>query len=155
MSAVAALPTLAEVQSLDTAYLRDAAGYWTHTASRWERVFTDVHEHISAPTWKGHAAGAAAEASYNDLVEVRAASFHLQDAAAVARRGEAQLRACREAVLEAIAEARSDGFAVGDDYSVTDRSRGGSAEYRTERQAQAQVHAGFIRHRVAALAAAD
>jgi hypothetical protein len=155
LSAVAALPTLAEVQGLDTAYLRAAAGYWTHTASTWERAFTDVYERVSAPTWQGYAAGAAVGVSYQDLVEVRGASFHLQDAAGVARRGEAQLRACRECVLEAIAEARADGFGVGDDYSVRDRSSGGSAAYRAAREAQARTHASFIRHRVAALVAAD
>jgi hypothetical protein len=66
-----------------------------------------------------------------------------------------RLQACKEAVLEAVSEARADGFSVGEDYSVTDRMRGGSAKFRAARLAVGQGHASFIRHRVAALVSAD
>ncbi|WP_163663095.1 hypothetical protein [Mycobacterium shinjukuense] len=58
-------------------------------------------------------------------------------------------------MVEAVDEARAEGFDVGEDYSVADRSRGGSAEYRAARVAAAQGHASFIRHRVGALLATD
>jgi hypothetical protein len=79
----------------------------------------------------------------------------LHGAAAVAVRGEQQLRACKEAVLEAVHDARADGFSVGEDYSVTDRLRGGTSEFRAARLAVAQGHASFIRHRAAALVTSD
>lgn len=158
MAATAALPTLSQVQTLDTAYLREAAEHWTRTANLWEQAFTEVHERISTPggtAWKGQAAAAAQEGSYLDLVNVRGASDQLQGAAAIALRGEEQLQGCKAGVLEAVDDARAEGFDVGEDYSVTDRSHGGTSEFRAARLAAAQGHASFIRHRVAALVTSD
>jgi hypothetical protein len=58
-------------------------------------------------------------------------------------------------VLDAVRDAQRDGFVVGEDYSVADRFRSGSAAFRAERLAEAEEHAAFIRHRVAALVATD
>ncbi|SON59203.1 hypothetical protein MSIMFI_00685 [Mycobacterium simulans] len=152
------LPTLSQIQTMDTTYLLEAADYWTRTAKLWEQVFTQIHDRVSTPggtPWKGQAATRAQERSYRDMVEVRGASYQLHEAAAVARRADDQLQACKAGALDAVADARADGFDVGDDYSVTDRSRGGSAEFRAARLAQAQGHAAFIRHRVATLVAKD
>ena len=143
---------------MDTTYLREAATYWTHTANLWENVFTEIHGQMSTPAgarWQGQAAAAAQERTYNDMLKVRVASDQLHEAAAIACRGDEQLRACKKGVLDAVHDARADGFDTGDDYSVTDRAQGGSAAFRAARQAQAQGHASFIRHRVATLIAAD
>jgi hypothetical protein len=158
MAAMGALPTLSQVQTLDTGYLREAADHWTRTANLWEQAFTEVHERMSTPggtPWEGQGAAAAQERSYGDLVEVRGASNQLHGAAVIALRGDQRLQACKEGVLEAVQDACSDGFAVGEDYSVTDRLRGGSFESRAARLAAARGHASFIRHRVAALLASD
>jgi hypothetical protein len=158
MAAGAALPTLSQVQTLDTGYLREAAEHWTRTGDLWEQAFGEVHERMSTPggtTWIGQGAVAAQERSYLDLVKVRGASDQLHGAAAVAARGEERLQACKEAVLEAVEDARADGFSVAEDYSVTDRMRGGSSEFRASRLAIAQGHASFLRHRVAALVTSD
>lgn len=158
MATIAALPTLSEVQSLDTEYLRTAADDWARAAGLWERSFAASCDRMSAPggaVWRGQAAAAARERSRRDLAKVRGAADQLQGAAAVARRGDEQLRACRKAVLEAVGDANADGFDVGDDYSVTDRWAGGSVEFRLARRDAAEGHASFIRHRVAALVAAD
>jgi hypothetical protein len=158
MAATTALPTLSQVQTLDTAYLREAAEHWTGTANLWEQAFTEVHERMSTPggtRWEGEAAAAAQERSYLDLVKVRGGSDRLHDAAAIARRGDQQLRACKEGVLEAVDDARADGFSVGEDYSVTDRLQGGTSEFRAARLAAAQGYASFISHRVAALVTSD
>jgi hypothetical protein len=158
MAATATLPTLSQVQTLDTAYLLGAAQYWTRTANLWEQAFADVHDTMSIPggsPWKGRAAAAAQERSHLDLVKVREASDQLHGAAGLALRGDQQLQACKDAVLEAVNDARADGFHVGEDYSVTDRLRGGTPEFRAARLAAAQGHASFIRHRVAALLTSD
>lgn len=66
MAAAAALPTLSQVQALDTAYLRAAAEHWTGTANLWEQAFTEVHERMSTPggtPWEGQGAAAAHERS--------------------------------------------------------------------------------------------
>ena len=158
MAVMTALPTLSQVQTLDTAYLREAAQYWTRTANLWEQAFTEINHRLSTPggtLWKGQAAVAAQERSYSDLVQVRGASDQLHEAAAIALRGDQQLRACTEAVLEAVGEARAEGFDVGEDYSVIDRLQGGSSAFRAARLSAVQGHADFIRHRVAALVASD
>jgi hypothetical protein len=158
MAAGTALPTLSQVQTLDTAHLREAGEYWTRTGNLWEQAFGEVHEQIAAPggvPWEGQAAASAQERSYLDLVKVRGAADQLHGAAAIAVRGGQQLHACKEAVLEAVQDARADGFSVGEDFSVTDRSRGGTSEFRAARLAVAHGHASFIRHRVAALVTSD
>jgi hypothetical protein len=158
MAVSAALPTLSQVQAMDTTHLREASAYWTRTANLWEEVFSEVHKRVWAPggtPWTGRAAAAAEQRFARDLVKVRAACDRLHQAAAIARRGDEALRACQEAVLEAVCDARAEGFEVGEDYSVADRASGGSAEFRAARVAAAQGHASFIRHRVGALVAKD
>ncbi|MGH3968745.1 MAG: hypothetical protein ACRDTV_11665 [Mycobacterium sp.] len=72
----------------------------------------------------------------------------------IARLGQGQLESGKGLALEAIGEAER-GFAVGEDYSVTDTRPASSRQQQIERLAQAQAHAGYIRHRVAALVAQD
>ncbi|WP_142280718.1 hypothetical protein [Mycobacterium saskatchewanense] len=106
------------MRRIDTAYLVEAARSWTKTAHLWEQTFAGVHDRMSSPggtPWTGEAAVAARQSSYLNLVKVRGASDQLRGAADVARRGVEQLRACKEAVLEAVEDARADGFDVGDD----------------------------------------
>jgi hypothetical protein len=157
-AATTSLPTLSQLQTLDTTYLREAAAYWTRTANLWENVFTEIHDQMSTPAgtrWHGQAATAALEHSYDDMAKVRGASDQLREAAATARRGDEQLLACKAAVLDAVRDARAEGFETGEDYLVTDRAQGGSTAFRAARQAQAQGHTSFIRHRVASLVATD
>jgi hypothetical protein len=158
MAAATPIPTLSEVQTLDTSYLLEAHEYWTHTGNMWDQVFTEVHTRMSTPAgtqWEGQAAAAGQDRAYIDLIEVRGAAFQLHEVAGIARHGDTQLQARKEDVLDAVQEARRDGFAVGEHYSVSDRCEGGSAEFQAERLAQAKAHAAFIRHRVAALVATD
>lgn len=158
MPAATPLPTLSQVQSLDTRYLREAADYFERTGNLWDEVFAEIHRRISTPggtRWEGQTAAAAQERASIDVVKVRGVAFQLHEAAEVARRGDDQLQGCKEGVLEAVCEVRAAGFDVGEDYSVTDRSRGGSAAFRAQRAAEAQGHAAFIGHRVAALVTSD
>jgi hypothetical protein len=158
MAAATQLPSLSQVQTLDTTYLLEAQQYWSHTGDLWDQVFTKIHETMSTPggmPWKGQAAAAGQERAYIDMVKVRGATFQLHEAAGIAGRGDEQLQARKDEVLDVVRAARADGFEVGEDYSITDRSQGGSVALRAKRLAQAEGHAAFIRHRVAALVAAD
>lgn len=157
---MAATPTLtlSQVESLDTAYLRDAAEHWERTANLWEESFTAVHNRISSPggtVWTGFGSQGALGRSYTDMVKVRAPADVLNQAAGSARRGDEALQACKHGVLDAVREARDDEFYVGEDFSVVDRHQGGSAAHVAERHTVAQGHASFIRQRVAALLAKD
>jgi hypothetical protein len=158
LPAVTPLPTLSQVRSLDTGYLSEAADYFERTGNLWDEVFAEIHAGAATPgatPWQGQAAAAAQERAYFDMVKVRGATFQLHQAAGIARRGGGQLQEGKEGVLEAVREARAAGFDVNEDYSVTDRSRGGSSEFRAQRAAQAQGYAAFIGHRVAALVTGD
>jgi hypothetical protein len=151
-------PTLPQVQSLDTAYLSEAAEYFERTGNLRDEVFTEIHERMSAPggtLWKGQAGTAEQERALTDMLNVRSECYRLLEAAGVARRGDAKLQGCKEGVLEAVREARAAGFEVGEDYSVTDRFQGGSTEFRAERLTQAKAQAAYIRHQVALLVAND
>ncbi|MEB3070856.1 hypothetical protein [[Mycobacterium] vasticus] len=150
--------TLSQVESLDTAYLRDAADHWERTANHWEESFTAVHSRISTPggtVWTGFGSQGALGRSYADMVKVREPADVLNQASRTARRGEEALQACKHGVLDAVREARDDEFYVGEDFSVIDRRQGGSEAYLAERQIAAQGHASFIRQRVGALHAKD
>jgi hypothetical protein len=158
LPAATPLPTLSQVQNLDTGYLSEAADYFERTGNLWDEVFAEIHERISTPggtAWEGQAAAAAQERASVDVVKVRGVAFQLHEAAGVARRGDDQLQGCKEGVLEAVREVRAAGFDVSEGYSVTDRSQGGSTEFRAQRAVEAQGHAAFIGHRVAALVACD
>jgi hypothetical protein len=65
------------------------------------------------------------------------------------------LEAARAQVRYAVEDARSAGFEVGEDLSVTDRTSGGSAAERAARQASAQAFAADIGGRAAQLVSAD
>lgn len=158
MPAAAPILALSKVTTLDTAYLRDAADHWERTANLWEETFTDVHRRVADPAgtpWQGPGQEGAQQRAYDDMVKVRTPADQLHQASGIARRGDQALQFCKRAVLSAVREAEDDGFDVGEDYSVTDRSQGGSPAYRAARQTAAQQHASFIRHKVAALAAKD
>jgi hypothetical protein len=158
MAVATSLPSLSQVQRLDTTYLQEAQQYWSHTGNLWDQVFTEIHESMSSPggaPWTGQAAAAAHERAYVDMVNVRGATFQLHEVAGIAGRGDEQLQARKYEVLEAVHAAHEDGFDVADDYSVSDRRGGGSAALRAARLARAEGHAAFIRHRVAALVATD
>ncbi|ETB02703.1 hypothetical protein P863_24820 [Mycobacterium avium subsp. silvaticum ATCC 49884] len=149
---------MSQVRALDTKYLTRAADFWSRSASLWEQTFTEINDRMLAPrgvAWKGQAAVAAQARAYRDVISVRAVADQLHQAAAIALRGDEQLQACREGVLDAVVAAESDGFDVGEEYSVADRSKGGPANFRSSRQALAEEHASFIRHRLAALIATD
>jgi hypothetical protein len=91
MPAAVPLLTLSQIEAIDTAYLREAAEYWTRTAHLWEEAFTEVNERMAIPggtPWKGQAAASAQERSYTDLVKVRGAAYRLHEAAAIAHRGD-------------------------------------------------------------------
>jgi hypothetical protein len=69
----------------------------------------------------------------------------------VARGGASDLYAARSRVRYAVQDARTAGFDVSQDLSVTDRLTGGSPTQRAARQAQAQTYAGDIRRRATQL----
>lgn len=105
--------------------------------------------------WHGEAAEKLRSATHADLQTTDAAVDQLQAAARVARNGASDLHAARSRVHYAVEDARTAGFEVGEDLSVTDRMTGGSVAQRAARQAAAQSFAGDLRQRAAQLVSLD
>lgn len=154
----AAVPSLSQVESASFAYLPDAGAYYRAVAEKLLAGFTEVRDEISAPggsIWRGAAAEAARQRAVGDVATINVPSEQLLSAADIAERGQAQLEAHRQGVLEAVDDAIRDGFIVNDDYSVTDTRDYYSEEEYEQRHAAAMGHASFIGHRVMGLVAAD
>lgn len=148
----AGVPSLSEIQAWDVAHLESAATDWKATGEHWESSFTSIHRATVSPggtVWEGVAAEAAQERAFADLVEVRGLADVLHESAAIARRGAETLDAAKRSVLDAVEEASSAGYVVGEDLSVSP-TRGGVAA-----QAQAQLYAADIQQRAAQLVAHD
>ena len=105
--------------------------------------------------WSGEAAEALRTDTHADMMTTSAVVDQLQSAASVARSGASDLDAARSQIRYAVEDARSAGFEVGEDLSVTDRMSGGSAAQRVARQAAAQAFAGNIGGRAAQLVSVD
>lgn len=138
-----------------TDHLTEAAAHWETVGERSYAVAHQVWRDSTSVDWRGEAAEALRTATHADLQTTSAAVDQLQAAARVARSGASDLHAARSRVRYAVEDARTAGFEVGEDLSVTDRMRGGSAAERAARQAAAQAFAGDIRQRAAQLVGLD
>ncbi|SPM37728.1 hypothetical protein MRAB57_5577, partial [Mycobacterium rhizamassiliense] len=148
----AGAPSLSEIEAWDVAHLENAATGWKATAEHWESSFTSIHRATVSPggsVWEGLAAEAAQERALADLVKVRGLADALHESAAIARRGAETLDSAKRSVLDAVEEATSAGYVVGEDLSVMPTRAGLAA------QAQAQVYAAGIQERAAQLVAHD
>jgi len=148
-------PTLSQLIAWPTAHLTDGADHWTATSGQWYEVFTQVWQDSVSADWHGDAAEALHTRTDADRTKVSALSDQLREAASIARTGASGLEAARSRVRYAVEDARAAGFDVGEDLSVTDRSRGGSAAHRAMRQAQAESFAGTIGQRAVQLVNLD
>ncbi|MEZ0350836.1 ribonuclease domain-containing protein [Mycobacterium sp. pR1184] len=145
-------PSLSEIQAWDVAHLESAATDWKATAEHWESSFSSIHRVTVSPggtVWEGVAAEAAQERAFADLVKVRGLADVLHESAQIARRGAETLDSAKRSVLDAVEEASSAGYVVGEDLSVTPPRASVAA------QAQAQVYAADLQQRAAQLVAHD
>jgi hypothetical protein len=156
MPAVGLSPSLSQVQNIPTELLRQAGNSWRATGAHWEQVFTQLRDQASRDdVLEGRTGTAVRARACDDWVIVQGKAFQLQEAAAISERGADRLAGAQAHALDAVEQARADGFEINDDLSVTDTQTGGSAAQRAVRQAQAETHAAYIRHCVDSLAAVD
>ncbi|WP_205877135.1 hypothetical protein [Mycobacterium camsae] len=155
MSAVSAFPTLARLLAWPTEHLTEAADHWEAVAGRCYGVANQVWRDALAVDWQGAAADGLRAETHSDMLTTSAAADQLHEAAKVARSGASDLYAARSRVRYAVEDARTAGFDVGEDLSVTDRSRSESTAQRLARQDQVQAFAGEIRQRAAQLVGVD
>jgi hypothetical protein len=79
----------------------------------------------------------------------------LYGSAATARAGADEIESAKQTALQAVQAAQEQGFTVGEDLSVIDRSPHPSAILAAQRQAQAQAHTAALRGAAADLAGTD
>lgn len=155
MSAVTGFPGLSALLAWPSEHLTEAAEYWKAVGERSYEVAHQVWRDAMSVDWYGEAADALRTATHADMQTTSAAVDQLQAAACVARSGASDLDAARSRVRYAVEDARTAGFEVGEDLSVTDRMTDGSAAQRAARGVQAQAFAGDIRQRAAQLVGLD
>jgi hypothetical protein len=155
MAAVAGVPGLSALLAWPTEHLTEAADHWETVGERNYGVAHQVWRDALSVDWRGEAADALRNAAHAGMQTTSAVVDQLQTAASVARTGASDLDAARSRVRYAVEDARSAGFEVGEDLSVTDRMAGGSAAQRAARQAAAQAFTGDIGQRAAQLVGVD
>jgi hypothetical protein len=155
MAAVAGAAGLSSLLAWPTDHLTEAAAHWEAVGERSYGVAHGVWSDALTVDWRGEAAEALRTDTHADMMTTSAVVDQLQEAASVARSGASELEAARSQMRYAVEDARSAGFEVGEDLSVTDRMTGGSAAQRAARQAAAQTFAGDIGGRAAQLVSLD
>jgi hypothetical protein len=155
MAAVAGAPGLSALLAWPTDHLTEAANHWETVGERSYGVSHGVWRDALTVDWSGEAAEALRTDTHADMMTTSAVVDQLQSAASVARSGASELEAARSQMRYAVEDARSAGFEVGEDLSVTDRMSGGSAAQQVARQAAAQTFAGNIGGRAAQLVSVD
>ena len=155
MAAVAGAPGLSALLAWPTDHLTEAAAHWETVGERSYGVAHGVWSDALTVDWSGEAAEALRTDTHADMMTTSAVVDQLQSAASVARSGASDLDAARSQMRYAVEDARSAGFEVGEDLSVTDRMTGGSAAQRVARQADAQAFAADIGERAAQVVSVD
>jgi hypothetical protein len=150
---------LSQIHAWDTAHLEDAATHWSSRAWEWEDAFTEVHARVLVPDgtpWRGTGADAAFLRTGTDKVAVSGIADSLHTAAAKAREGVGDIGWAKQSAIQAVEQAQAQGFTVGEDLSVTDRSSVGvPLAVRAARQLQAQALAADIRAQAQNLVTVD
>jgi len=155
MAAVSGAPGLSALLAWPTDHLTEAADHWETVGERSYGVSHGVWRDALTVDWSGEAAEALRTDTHEDMMTTSAVVDQLQSAASVARGGASDLGAARSQMRYAVEDARSAGFEVGEDLSITDRMSGGSAAQMVARQAAAQTFAGNIGERAAQLVSVD
>lgn len=158
MRASVPLPSLSQVQNWEIDHLSQAATHWSNTADDWQNSFDRVAQQMPSPggfSWHGEGAESAQTRATADRAKVRGASDDLRVASAIARAAVNEITAAKSKVLNAVGEAHGQGFAVGEDLTITDRLISSTATERAARVAQAQSFAADIRARALTLVATD
>lgn len=155
MAAVGGFPSLSQLLSWPTEHLTQAAEDWGTIGGRCYQLANQVRQDALSIDWQGEAADTLRSATHADMMTTSAVADQLQSAATVARSAASDLDSSRSRVQYAVEDARTAGFDVGENLSVTDRSSGGSSVQRSARQVQAQTLAADIGQRAAQLVGLD
>lgn len=119
MSAADVLPSLGQIETLDTRHLADLALHFGAEADRIEDNFNRAHQQVEQVQWQGQAYEAALGYTAGARTAAREHSQRLRGAAIIARTGDARLLAAQRKVLDLVDDARRAGFIVSDQLAVS------------------------------------
>ena len=158
MAAASSILSLSQIRAWDTDHLLEAATTWRATADQWQESFSQVAGHMPAPggtSWEGPGSEAALSRASSNAIKAGELAESLRSASTMAGDGADDLHAMRQSVLDAIENAESAGFTVGQDLSVTSRYSDLTPAAEMAHKAQAETLAADIRARALALVVAD
>jgi hypothetical protein len=136
--------------------LSQYASQWRAAASDLDQAADSYVSQIANPSgtqWQGQASAAVLDAAQTDRASVTGAVMHTHAMADLADQGSSNLLGAREGALEAISQAESDDFTVGEDLSVADNHYHTDPATYAARMSQAQAHLGYIEHHAGLLEA--
>jgi hypothetical protein len=151
-------PTLSELRASTFGHLGQFADLCDRIAGKAEPAFEEIATEVRTPggvEWEGAAGDAAVDQADTDVFTVRDRAWSWRDAAVIARRGQDTLEAGQRQALDAVDDAERDGFRIGEDYSCADTRKVSTRAQLEQRQAKAEAHANYIRHRVTQLVGND
>jgi hypothetical protein len=114
------MPTLSEVRAYDASHLDAAAHHWLQQADQWTDTHTQVRSDAAALDWTGDGHDGLLDRVYRDYRVADHQSDRLRKASTIATHAAPELVALAQAVVAAADAAQQQGFAVGEDYSLTD-----------------------------------
>jgi hypothetical protein len=139
------------IEAYDPVWLADAALYWNRAADHLQDTFAQVHAQAQGFDWQGASGEALTAHTFGMHTDAISAANQMRGAAAIAREGASNLSALASKVRYAIEDAQANGFAVGEDLSVTDTRLSRNRAERAARRAQAETHARDIMRAATAL----
>ncbi|MFD7247974.1 hypothetical protein ACFV6Y_39265 [Streptomyces massasporeus] len=112
-----------EITGWDVSYLDDAAARWRASADESDGLFSGYRQAVSDADWAGTGRDAAHDRVSSDTCVVQSQGEVQRAAATIAQDSANDQRSAVQKVLDAIAEAESDGFQVSEDLGVRDLRR--------------------------------
>jgi hypothetical protein len=114
------IPTQSAVRAYDVSHLTEHASHWRELAERRRSVVGTINAQAKSLDWQGQGDEAMKAAMAGHLSIAHDEAGLLDAAAQTAERGASVLHQQQQSILSLVDQARQSGFAVGEDWSVTD-----------------------------------
>lgn len=148
------MSTRSEIEGWRTGHLTDAAARWRAAADNADNLFERHRNDVGGADWSGSARDAAYDRVTTDVSVAQRHGQVQREAAKLAEDGSQDIQAAKAKALEAITEAETDGFKVGEDLTVKDGRRYDIMTIQSRNQA-AKEHAENIQWNAEQLVQAD
>lgn len=114
------IPTQSALRGYDTSHLTQHAAHWRDLAARRRSVVGGINSQAKSLDWEGQGGEGMKSAMQGHLSTAEDEAGLLESAAQTAEGGASVLHQQQESILSGVDQARQSGFAVGEDWSVTD-----------------------------------